>query len=705
MAILLRIALRNNHGMSGGGRRRDLVFMGACGVVLALTLGAVLSIPQAAETSDPFPEIGYEMSPTALSETFSSPGSALSIRKSNAVGSQLTYSDEGLKINFDQNATSVSINKPSLRADSVRLLVDVSSLDANHSASLRANFLVADDPQWYYGVKVLLSYSGITLYPNVWLGEGTPPMPSMTFVYDVKQRGVLDIAIEVRDGDVIVGVDGLESVLENDFKTFGELSFGGVVLTSDELRWSSPASVVLKRLDIGHGADVEYHDRLHKTITPWGHDFTLTMQIHADGANPAQLTLLKYLADNYGVRGEFSAWMNTSQPEISYSILTDANYSDAVSALQDSAWDIGVHGVTSGATKRAELIRLIDLFEAEFGPLVSWVDHGALPQDIWQEGNDPSSEYYISDVLVNKNVMIWVNEEWHSHSSFQDLNLDDIVYNMDEYPGLDLLKTSEFGFLAECTGWQTAFAPVTREELAERQRIYAVNNAVIIWHDYTGRFTYVEDGGVNYSSQSLPQMGYPYEIIKSAGDTNKYSNGTWHLIPAAEDYFAAMSEYYDVWYATPREIYDRSIGLEQLIVDESAHEVTITNPTSADIEGVTLFTKSQPWYGLRSGSSHYTAQKGAENVMFVIPEVKAGATLVLSKERASPPAQAATDASSAFVSGDAFSTLHLEAEGRYLTSLMGMWTEGDDAVARMVSIGATADRTREAVPVSVSRPS
>jgi hypothetical protein len=683
--------------------RRDCIFIGACGVVLALTLGAMFSIPQAAETSDPFPEVGYEISPTILSEKFASPGSALFIRKSSAVESRLAYSDEGLNITFDRNATSVTISKPSLNADSVRLLVDASSLDADHSVSLRANFPVVGDPQWYYGARIVLSANSIMLYPSVWLGEGTPLMPSKTLVYDVQQRGVIDIVVEVRDGDVIVGVDGLESVLKNDFKTFGELSFGGVVLTSDESRWSSPASVVLKRLDIGHGADVEYHDRLHKTLTPWGHDFTLTMQIHADGANPAQLTLLKYLADRYGVRGEFDAWMNTSEPEISYSILTDTNYAHAVSALQDSSWDIGLHAVTSGSTERAELIRLIDLFESEYGPLRSWVDHGALPQDIWQHGNDPTSEYYISDVLVDKNVMIWVNEERHSHSSSQDLNLDVIRYNMDEYPGLDLQKASEYGFLAECSGWQSAFAPVTREELAERQRIYAINSAVILWHDYAGRFTYVEDGGVNYSSQSLPQMGYPYEIIRSAEDTNNYSDGTWHLIPAAEDYFAAMSEDYDVWYATPREIYDRSIGMEQLRVEESAYAVTITNPTATDLEGVTLYTKSVPWYRLRDGGSYYAAQSGAENMMFVIPEVKAGATMVLSKETASSSAQVATGASSV-MPGSAGAAIHFETdEERCLMSPLGPRAGYSDAMGHLAGSGSRAI-VGEAVPAPGRRP-
>jgi len=68
-----------------------------------------------------------------------------------------------------------------------------------------------------------------------------------------------------------------------------------------------------------------------------------------------------------------------------------------------------------------------------------------------------------------------------------------------------------------------------------------------------------------------------------------------------------------------------------LLINETATSVTITNPSTSGVSNLALFTKEKPSYSLTNGTAFYDAQKGAENYQFVIPEVPAGASIVLSK--------------------------------------------------------------------------
>ena len=267
------------------------------------------------------------------------------------------------------------------------------------------------------------------------------------------------------------------------------------------------------------------------------------------------------------------------------------------------------------------------------------MDHGAIDQDIALAGDDPNSSYYIGDYLTENNITIWVNNESQSQAPVQDLNLVTIRYNSSKYPGLELLRVSKFGFLEDTYGWEPQFAPVTQDGLADRQSIYAANSAVLIWHDYTWRYMYVEDGGVDYARESEATMGYPYVVIpegqmENAGGANIYPNGTWYLKPVAEEYFAAMKQDYNVWYATPNEVYYRSIIVDSLIVSENGTSVTITNPTGSNLSDLQLFTKEMPSYYLTNGSADIYAHKGADNYQFVIPYIPAGGSIVLGKAKA-----------------------------------------------------------------------
>jgi hypothetical protein len=619
------------------GKKRTIILV-ACVCALLVVMAAVFmphpSKGDSNDESDSSAAIGYKLSSKVLSESFTSSPFGVNLEVNNEAGTYYTKSPEGLKIYFNTASSSLFVNRSSTAANSVRCVVNVSSVDDSHFLDLRASFTVRDHPSWYYSVLLRISPNMVQMIPLVWLGTGTPDFQYFSYTYDTRARGTLDVVVEVENGNIVVGVDGFEKTLKTDYMALTDLMFGGVTLSSYAKKWSSQAAIVLERLELGNYARIDYHDRLHKTVTPWGHDFTLALQVHADSANPAQLNLMNDLAQNYGVRGEFYGWMTVQDPTVAYSITSNASYASSLLSLQQSGWDIGLHTPSQDAATRDEMLTLIGQFEEQFGPNWNWVDHGIVPQDIWQFGNDPSSIYYISDFLKQKNVTIWVNREDQSHSQAQDLNLDTVLYHNDSFPGLDLLRVSRFYFQMELDNYDhDPSSPITQEELSDRQSIYAANSAVLVWHDYTWRFVYVEDGGTNYSRLDHASIGYPYAPIPDEEyvNSNTHPNGTWHLLPAAEDYFAAMYRDYDVWYATPREVYDRSIIINQVDVSENATSVTVTNPTTSNISGFTLFTKEKPSYSLHNSGTYYYAHQGAENNQFVIPDVPAGASIVLNK--------------------------------------------------------------------------
>lgn len=135
-------------------------------------------------------------------------------------------------------------------------------------------------------------------------------------------------------------------------------------------------------------------------------------------------------------------------------------------------------------------------------------------------------------------------------------------------------------------------------------------------------------------------MGFPYTTFTSAeheqAGANIHANGTWYVKPEVEEYFTAMNRDYKVWYTTPNEVYYRSSIVHGLVINETATSVTITNPSTSGLSNLTLFTKEKPNYYLTNGTVNYVAKQGAENYQFVISEIPAGGSIVLSKAKPVP---------------------------------------------------------------------
>ena len=359
--------------MLGKKRSRILVLILAFACAVIVVMASIVITNTNQEVQESFPDIGYKLSSTILSDTFTSPSSEVGITVNNESRTEYAYSDEGLKITFNLTSAALYIGKSSTSAaNSIRCVVNTSSLDDYHVLDLNANFKVKSKPSWYYGVTIRMMQNTIYIIPRVWLGTGTPVFQWKCYQYDVKAIGTMDIVAEIVNGNITVGVNGFETNLQTNLtgKVFTDLLFDKITLGSNSDNWSSPADVVLNRFEIGNNAQIDYNDHLHVTTTLGDYDFTLALQIHADYINPAQLVLMNYLADEYGVRGVMTIWMDTPDPN-EYSVDTSANYTNELLALQSSGWEIGVHGVNENNTTRPNLIVDIAQFEKIFGPLQS----------------------------------------------------------------------------------------------------------------------------------------------------------------------------------------------------------------------------------------------------------------------------------------------------------------------------------------------
>jgi hypothetical protein len=109
-----------------------------------------------------------------------------------------------------------------------------------------------------------------------------------------------------------------------------------------------------------------------------------------------------------------------------------------------------------------------------------------------------------------------------------------------------------------------------------------------------------------------------------------FQNGEWHLLPSFRS-FLNWTQDYDVWFATVRDIYDRSALVQQVKVEENQTHIRIVNPTSTMIEGFTLYTKSLPEFDLVDGSTIYSSGKGTGNSWHFVIDLAPNSEVVLEK--------------------------------------------------------------------------
>lgn len=426
-----------------------------------------------------------------------------------------------------------------------------------------------------------------------------------------------DILVQVTEEGVRTGLNGVE-----EFQPFDSLAgFGpqrSVVTIGAGNGINSIRDVTVFRLQASGTDGYRYVDTLHKTIVPDGKDLAFSLHIHADKAFIPQFWIMANLSEEYGLRGTYDAWWKGNSQQYG---MDSPEYMAALHALQDSGWDIGIHAGSINDLTREQVISAIENLTDEFGAPRTWSDHGLRPQSLAVNGANESSPNYVKDLVVGIGAGWW-HDNTQAHSAWNDLNRDGMNYTLEGQEDLPLFRVSKQQAL------QLFFEDGRQENASSWLRAMPVQRSVFVAHDYFPFFFYVTNGTGSYSV--LPEhdgiMNTPWSALRPKTDL---ASGTWQALPSFVD-MLEMMQGYDVWFATVRDVYDRSCLVQKVSVTEEEGRITVTNHNGVAVNGLTLFTRgSIPSYDLMEGDEHLPFEKGTGASWHLILDLGPGEVKVL----------------------------------------------------------------------------
>jgi hypothetical protein len=435
-------------------------------------------------------------------------------------------------------------------------------------------------------------------------------------LYDITDT--LHLLVHVENGQIELGLNGIEDLqtlptVATWAPRFMEMSLGAG--PKDPVL----GNVYMSSFVLGLGTAWHYYDGLHKTIVPDGKDFAFSLHMHADRTYPQYLHLMADLSREYGLNGTYDAWLWANDQFYS---MSESEYTQGLLDLRSAGWDLGVHGIGYVTVNRTVALYALDRMEEEIGPLRTWSDHGYRTQNLYKDGTDPDSGYYIAD-RVNEIGAAWMHKNRKSHSFYNDLNRDGMSYSDPDYPDLPLFRVSPQ------QAWTMYSDPGRQDDLDDYLRAWSADRSVIVTHDYLPYFFYVENS-TGPLSVVPGEDGIGYFPWSELIPKTTFVGEQWEPLPSFIR-FLNWTKNYNVWFAPVRDIYDRSCLIQALEVEESATQVVVRNPTDQNIEGLTLFTQSQPDYWLSGSGTTYSASKGGAGSWHFILDVPAGTEVVLKK--------------------------------------------------------------------------
>jgi hypothetical protein len=353
-------------------------------------------------------------------------------------------------------------------------------------------------------------------------------------------------------------------------------------------------------------------------MVPDGKDLAFSLHIHADKAFIQQFEVMANLSEEYGLKGTYDAWWKGNSQQYG---MDSPEYVAALHILQDSGWDIGIHAGSINDLTREQVISAIANITDEFGAPRTWSDHGLRPQSLVVNGANASSPYYVKDLVIDIGAGWW-HDNLRSHSQWNDLNRDGMNYTLEGQEDLPLFRVSKQQAL------KLFFEDGRQDNVSSWLRAMPVQRSVFVAHDYFPFFFYVTDDSGNHSV--LPEhdgiMNTPWSTIRPKQD---FTNGTWHALPSFLE-FLNLTKEYDIWFATVREVYDRSCLVQKVSVIEADGQVIITNHNGVPVEGFTIFTRgSVPSYDLWDGEHHLQFQKGSGDSWHLVFDLGPGEVMIL----------------------------------------------------------------------------
>ncbi len=607
-------------------RRRRLPAILAAAIVVLLPL--VIALMAVHDPAISYPDAsGYVLTDPAVDTDLTDLSSDVDITREGLV--RYTRTPEGLRCTMRLEGDAVRLHIEE-KVSTVAISLNVSGLVRyqGNVAEVQFIFIEGDDR-----ISVMF---GIGMHNT-----------SITYIVDDGGTTVTSAADMLLDrpddADLLVrvGTEGITSCLNGVEHTYELASLANIEPQRAEVKVgagngiNSARDITVFRLQAGSNPDHRYVDTLHKTIVPDGKDFAFSLHIHADKAFIQHFWVMANLSQEYGLKGTYDAWWRGNSQQYG---MDSPEYVAALHALQDSGWDIGIHAGSINDLTREQVIAAIENMTEEFGTIRTWSDHGSRPQSLVVNGANESSPNYVKDLVMGIGAGWW-HENNHAHSFWNDLNRDGMNYTLEGEEDLPLFRVSKQQAL------KLFFEDGRQENVSSWLRAMPVDRSVFVAHDYFPFFFYVSNDSGEYSV--LPEhdgiANTPWSTIRPKAD---FLNGTWQALPS----FVELLEFlqgYDVWYATVRDVYDRSCLLQKVTVQETDTQVIITNFNSVPLSGLTIFTRSTSAPSLTKGDSTIVAQMGSAWSWQYVLDLEPGEILVLEKVTPGMTSEVGIDPSSA----------------------------------------------------------
>jgi hypothetical protein len=212
---------------------------------------------------------------------------------------------------------------------------------------------------------------------------------------------------------------------------------------------------------------------------------------------------------------------------------------------------------------------------------------------------------------------------WHGTAFRNDLNRIGMGYQAEGLEGLPLYRASKD------TSWDIYGDQAAASGLDRWLGAWAMERSLIVVHDYFAYLSYAINATGSYSvlegMEGMDEIPwgqlYPKQVLQEA---------EWRALPQFED-FLNWTAAHDVWFATLREAYDRSMQVDQVQMSEYPDKLVLTNLGDAPVLGLTLYTRSMPDYALRHDGTVVHASKGAAASWHFIIDLGPGEVVVLKK--------------------------------------------------------------------------
>ncbi len=548
------------------------------------------------------PSIDTDLSDFSSEVSITREGLARYERTPYGLSCSMRLEGDAIRLHLDEGASTISVS------------LNISDLVRYQGNAANVRFAFYDDA---VAVTVLFSVGMHNTTVTCTVDDGVSAKTTFSDLL-IDRPDDADLLVQVKADGIRSGLNGVE-----EFQPFDPLA--GFVPQRSEVTIeagngiNSLRDLTVFRLQASQGDGYHYQDTLHKTIVPDGKDMAFSLHIHADKAFIQQFSVMANLSKEYGLKGTYDAWWKGNSQQYG---MDSPEYVEALHALQDSGWDIGIHAGSVNDLTREQVVMARDALTAEFGAPRTWSDHGYRQQSLLINGSDPSSPYYVGD-LVSQIGAGWWHQNSHSHSRWNDLNREGMSYALDGHEDLPLFRVSNQQAL------KLFFEDGRQENVSSWLRAMPVERSVFVAHDYFLFFNYVTNESGNFSV--LPEND---EIANTPWSTTfpkkDFINGTWHPLPSFVEFLQHLHGF-DVWFAPVRDVYDRSCLVQNVVVEEAERQVTITNHNDQPVYGLTLYTKGVPKYQLCDDGAPLLAQKGSAGSWHFVMDLGPGETLVLEK--------------------------------------------------------------------------